>query len=98
MSSLVLVFLQVQNPILDLLGAALVPELGPDIAAGAAGHVQLILVGIAAVGAGRCHSLHPFGAVALVLLSMKMNMETNISPLQPSYSPKYFIMFGAGCQ
>ena len=85
-----------QDPVLDLLGTALVPILGTDVTAGAAGHIHLVLIGVAAVGAGRCHSLHPFGAVALVLLSM--NMETNISPLQPSYSPKYFIMFGAGCQ
>ena len=45
MSSLVLVFLQVQNPILDLLGASLVPELGADVAAGSSGHVHLVLVG-----------------------------------------------------
>ena len=40
-----------QHAVLDLLGAALVPELGPDIAAGAAGHVHLILIGVAALGA-----------------------------------------------
>ena len=51
MSSLVLVFLQVQNPILDLLGASLVPELGADVAAGSSGHVHLVLVGVAALGA-----------------------------------------------
>ena len=41
-----------QNTLFDFLSSALIPELSPDIAAGAAGHVQLILVSIAAVGAG----------------------------------------------
>ena len=40
-----------QDPILDLLGTALVPILGADIAAGTAGNVHLALVGIAALGA-----------------------------------------------
>ena len=40
-----------QHAVLDLLGAALVPELGADVAAGAAGHVQLALVTVAALGA-----------------------------------------------
>ena len=40
-----------QHAILDLLRAALVPELGADITAGAAGNVQLVLVAIAALGA-----------------------------------------------
>ena len=40
-----------QHPILDLLGAALVPELGADITAGAAGNIQLVLVTVAALGA-----------------------------------------------
>ena len=40
-----------QHAILDLLGAALVPELGADITAGAAGNVQLVLVTVAALGA-----------------------------------------------
>ena len=40
-----------QHPILDLLCPALVPELGADIAAGAAGNVQLVLVAVAALGA-----------------------------------------------
>ena len=44
-------FLQVQNSILDLLGTALVPILGADIAAGTAGDVHLRLIGIAAVRA-----------------------------------------------
>ena len=43
--------LQVQHPVLDLLGPALVPILGTDVAAGPAGHVHLGLVGVAAVGA-----------------------------------------------
>ena len=43
--------LQVQDPVLDLLRAALIPELGADVAAGAAGHVHLILIGVAALGA-----------------------------------------------
>ena len=43
--------LQMQHAVLDLLRAALVPELGADIAAGAAGHVHLILIGVAALGA-----------------------------------------------
>ena len=37
---------------LDLLCTALVPELGADIAAGAAGHVHFILILVAALGAG----------------------------------------------
>ena len=40
-----------QHPILDLLRPALVPELGADIAAGAAGNIQLVLVTVAALGA-----------------------------------------------
>src|SRR5699024_4177099 len=44
-------FLQVKHPVPDLLGTALVPELCPDITAGAAGHVQLALVTVAALGA-----------------------------------------------
>ena len=40
-----------QHPILDLLCPALVPELGADITAGAAGNVQLVLVTVAALGA-----------------------------------------------
>ena len=40
-----------QHPILDLLRPALVPELGADITAGAAGNVQLVLVAVAALGA-----------------------------------------------
>ena len=37
-----------QHAVLDLLGAALIPELGADIATGAAGNVQLVLVAVAA--------------------------------------------------
>ncbi len=40
-----------QHPVPDLLGAALVPELRTDIAAGPTGHVHLVLVGVAALGA-----------------------------------------------
>ena len=40
-----------QYPVTDLLGASLVPELGADVAAGAAGNCQLVLVAVAAVGA-----------------------------------------------
>ena len=40
-----------QHAVLDLGGAALVPELGADVAAGAAGNVQLVLVTVVALGA-----------------------------------------------
>ena len=40
-----------QHAVLDLLGAALVPELGADVAAGAAGNVELVLVTVMAVRA-----------------------------------------------
>ena len=40
-----------QHAVLDLLGAALVPELGADVAAGAAGNVELVLVAVMAVRA-----------------------------------------------
>ena len=40
-----------QHAVADLLGAALVPELGADVAAGSSGHVHLVLVGVAALGA-----------------------------------------------
>ena len=40
-----------QHAVLDLLRAALIPELGADITAGAAGDVQLVLVAVAALGA-----------------------------------------------
>ena len=40
-----------QHAVLDLLRAALIPELSADIAAGAAGNVQLVLVTVAALGA-----------------------------------------------
>ena len=43
--------LQMQHAILDFGGAALVPELGTDVAAGAAGNVQLALVAVMAVRA-----------------------------------------------
>ena len=43
--------LQMQHAVLDFGGAALVPELGADVAAGAAGNVQLVLVAVAALGA-----------------------------------------------
>ena len=39
-----------QHAVLDLLRAALIPELGADIATGAAGNVQLVLVAVAALG------------------------------------------------
>ena len=45
------VFLQVQHPVFDFLGSALVPELGTDVAAGAPGHVHFALVPVAALGA-----------------------------------------------
>ena len=44
-------YLQMQHAFLDLLSAALVPELGADIAAGAAGDIHLVLIAVAAVGA-----------------------------------------------
>lgn len=40
-----------QHAVLDLGGAALVPELGADVTAGTAGHVQLVLVTVVAVRA-----------------------------------------------
>ena len=40
-----------QHSILDLGGAALIPELGADVAAGAAGDIQLVLVAVVALGA-----------------------------------------------
>ena len=40
-----------QDTVLDLLRAALIPELRADVAAGAAGNVQLVLVAVAALGA-----------------------------------------------
>ena len=40
-----------QNPVPDLLRPALIPELGADIAAGPAGHVHLVLIRVAALGA-----------------------------------------------
>ena len=45
-------YLQMQNPILDLLGSALIPVLGADVAAGTSGHVHLSLIGVAALWAG----------------------------------------------
>ena len=41
-----------QDPVPDFLGSALVPILGADITAGAAGHVHFALVPVAALGAG----------------------------------------------
>ena len=43
--------LQVQDALPDLLGTALIPELGADVSAGAAGHVHLVLIPVAAVRA-----------------------------------------------
>ena len=43
--------LQMQYPVPDFLSPALIPELGADIAAGAAGHVHLVLIRVAALGA-----------------------------------------------
>ena len=43
--------LQVQDAVADLLGAALVPELGSDVSAGTARHVELLLVAVAALRA-----------------------------------------------
>ena len=57
-----------QNTLLDFLSSALIPELSPDIAAGAAGYVQLILVGIAAVGAG------PDELAVLVFLDLNLSV------------------------
>ena len=37
------------NPLFNLLGSSLVPELGSDVAAGSSGHVHLVLVFVAAV-------------------------------------------------
>ena len=41
-----------KHSVLDLLGSALVPELGADVAAGTAGHIHLALILVAALGAG----------------------------------------------
>ena len=41
-----------EDPVPDLLGSALVPKLGADITAGAAGYVHLALIPVAALGAG----------------------------------------------
>ena len=60
--------LQVQHPVLDLLGPALVPVLGPDVAAGAPGHVHLALVLVAALGADP-HQL------AVVLLNLDLAVK-----------------------
>ena len=43
--------LQMQHAVLDLGGATLIPELGADVTAGAAGNVQLVLVAVVALGA-----------------------------------------------
>ena len=40
-----------EHPFLDFLGPALVPELSSDVAAGSPGHIQLVLVPVAALGA-----------------------------------------------
>ena len=58
--------LQVQHTLFDLLGSSLIPELSADVAAGTARHVQLILVGIAAVGA------FPDELAVLVLLNLDL--------------------------
>jgi len=61
----VLLFLQMQHAVLDLLRAALIPELGADITAGAAGNVQLVLVAVAALGA----LPHQLAVVLTILIS-----------------------------
>ena len=43
--------LQVHYTVADFLCATLIPELGTDVSAGAAGNVQFILIAVAAVGA-----------------------------------------------
>ena len=40
-----------QHAVADLLGSALVPELGTDVAARATGNIHLLLIAVAAVGA-----------------------------------------------
>ena len=40
-----------QNSLFNFLRSSLIPELGADITAGAAGNVQLVLVAVAALGA-----------------------------------------------
>ena len=45
--------LQVQYSVFDFLGAALVPELGADVAAGSSGYAHLVLV---TVSVGRAFS------------------------------------------
>ena len=43
--------LQVEDSVLDFLCTALVPELGADVAAGTAGDIHLVLIGVAALRA-----------------------------------------------
>ena len=46
-----LVFYKWQDSLLDLLRPALVPEIGADVAAGASGHIHLVLLSVAAIWA-----------------------------------------------
>ncbi len=57
-----------ENPLLDLLGSSLVPELGSDVSAGTAGYIELVLVGVAAVGAA------PDQLAVLVLLDLDLSV------------------------
>ena len=76
--------LQVQDPVTNFLGAALVPELGADVAAGTAGHIHLALVGVAALGASPdqlavfLHDLDlavPAADLAVVALGVQLGVD-----------------------
>ena len=62
--------LQVQYTVADFLGAALVPELGADIAAGTAGYSKLVLVAVAAVRA------FPYKLAGFILLDQNLTVKT----------------------
>ena len=61
--------LQVQNTVLDLLGTALVPVLGADIATGTSCDVHLGLISIAALGAAP-------NQLAVVVLDLNLTVKT----------------------
>ena len=73
-----------QDPVTNLLGTALVPELGADVAAGPPGHIHLVLVGVAALGAAPdelavlLHDLDltvPAADLAIVALGVQLGVD-----------------------
>ena len=73
-----------QDPVTNLLGTALVPELGADVAAGTAGHIHLALVGVAALRASPdqlaafLHDLNftvPAADLAVVTLGVQLGVD-----------------------